>query len=63
LAFVTSPLLASFESVVLTVARPSPVAFANSPAVSALLLESAASTLVFVAPGAVRVDGPPELAA
>jgi hypothetical protein len=51
-----SPLFASLESVVLTVGRARPVAFATSAAVSAPSLESAASTFARVSPGAVRVD-------
>ena len=52
----TSPVFESFDRVVLTVGRASPVAFATSPAVNALSLESAASTFALVSPGAVRVD-------
>jgi hypothetical protein len=51
---VSSPALLRFESVVLTVARPSPVALATSPAVIALPWARAARTAAFVAPGAVR---------
>jgi hypothetical protein len=51
-----SPLFASLESVVLTVGRARPVAFATSAAVSAPSLESAASTFARVSPGAVRGD-------
>jgi hypothetical protein len=50
------------ESVVLTVARPRPAAFAISPAVIALPLASAARTALFVAPGAVRALAPLPLA-
>ena len=52
----TSPVFESFDRVVLTVGRASPVAFATSPAVNALSLESAASTFALVSPGAVRVE-------
>src|SRR5450755_2159671 len=48
------PDVASFERVVLTVARPSPVAAAISPAVIALPSCRAARTAALVAPGAVR---------
>jgi hypothetical protein len=51
---VISPDAASLESVVLTVARPSPVAAAISPAVNALPSPSAARTAALVVPGAVR---------
>ncbi len=49
-----APVLASFERVVLTLARARPVAAAISPAVIALPFRSAARTAVLVAPGAVR---------
>jgi hypothetical protein len=52
----TSPDFESRDRVVLTVGRASPVAFATSPAVDALSLDSAASTLALVSPGAVRDD-------
>jgi len=51
---VISPALASFERVVLTVARPSPEAAAISPAVIALPSLSATRTAALVAPDAVR---------
>jgi hypothetical protein len=57
------PLLASLESVVLTVGRASPVALATSLAVNAPLCESALSTLVFVAPDAGFAGGLAVLAA
>src|ERR1019366_195138 len=55
-ALTASPLFASLESVVLTVARARPVACATSAAVSAPSCESAASPFARVSPGAVRVD-------
>lgn len=55
---VISPVLASLESVVLTLARPSPVALATSLAVIALPLASAARTALLVAPEPVRTDVP-----
>src|ERR1035438_2428724 len=55
-ALTASPLLASLARVVLTVARPRPVAVAPSPAVIAASVESAPRTLALVAPRAVRAD-------
>jgi hypothetical protein len=54
---VTSPLRASFESVVLTEGRPSPVALATCPAVIGWppAFASASRTARRVAPEAVRV--------
>jgi hypothetical protein len=46
--FATSPVFASFESVVLTLARPRPVAAATSPAVIASPLDRAASTALLI---------------
>ena len=46
MALTTSPVFESFDSVVLTVWRASPVAFATSPAVNARSPESAASERV-----------------
>jgi hypothetical protein len=54
LALVTSPVLASLERVVLTVAGFIPVAVATSPAVIASPPSSAANMAALVAPGAVR---------
>jgi hypothetical protein len=59
----TSLVFASLDSVVLTVARPRPVALATSPAVIALPLASAVSTAFLVAPDGVRVLGRDRLAA
>jgi hypothetical protein len=56
LALVTSPVLASRERVVLTLAAPSPVLVATSVAVIASPLASAASTAALVAPGWVRAE-------
>ena len=53
-AFTTSPLLASFESVVEAVPRVIPVAAETSPAVLAFPSESASRTRRLVAPGGVR---------
>ncbi|MBV9195532.1 MAG: hypothetical protein JO168_15420 [Solirubrobacterales bacterium] len=53
-ALVTSPDLASLDSVVLMLAHPSPVALATSPAVIAVPLASAARIAVLVAPDAAR---------
>src|SRR5450755_646015 len=53
-AFWTSPVLASFDSVVDTVGRARPVLSATWPAVIASPPASAASTDALVAPGAVR---------
>ena len=50
----TSPVLASLDSVVLTVPRASPVALATSPAVMPPFVERALRTLALVAPGGVR---------
>ncbi len=55
---VSSPLLAKRESVVLIVARPSPVAAAISPAVIASPADSVCRTARLVAPGALRVALP-----
>ena len=52
----TSPDFESRDRVVLTVGRASPVAFAISPAVDPASLDSAASTVALVSPGAVRDD-------
>lgn len=58
-ALATAPLFVSRESVVETVGRAKPVAFATSAAVSAVPLDNAASTFARVPPGGVRVVADP----
>jgi len=58
-ALLTSPDRASFDNVVLTLARPSPVAAATSPAVIALPPLRASRTALRVAPDAARARGAP----
>src|SRR5260370_26715753 len=54
-AFTSSPLRASFESVVEAVPRARPVAAATSPAVFGVPSDRASITRRFVAPGGVRL--------